>query len=99
MKITDRVVVQGCPSEGGPLAWTLRGHQTWDPLGSSSPNGKKIKNADYASLVNPHHTDADTDPTYQPDADPDSDYYLMGIRMRMRIRLFSRIRIQIIASK
>jgi hypothetical protein len=43
MKKTDRVVGLGCPSEGGPLVWTLRGHQTWDPLGSSSPNEEKKK--------------------------------------------------------
>jgi hypothetical protein len=45
------------------------------------------------SVVDPHHLDAvpdaDLDSTYHPDADPDSDFLLM----RMRIR------IQIIASK
>ncbi len=47
-----------------------------------------------ASVVDPHHTDAD------PDANPDSDFYLMRILMRIRIRRFTlRIRIQILTSK
>jgi hypothetical protein len=51
------------------------------------------------SAVDPHHVDAvpDADSRYHPDADPDSDFLLM----RIRIKLFTlmRIRIQIIASK
>ncbi len=42
-------------------------------------------------FVDPHHIDADPDSTYHPDADPygapDSDFYLMRMRIRMRIRL------------
>jgi hypothetical protein len=51
------------------------------------------------SVVDLYHFDADPDSSYHPDADPDSDFYLM--RMRIRIRLFTlmRIRIQILASK
>ncbi len=30
--------------------------------------------------MDPHHFDVDPDPTYHPDADPDSDFYLMRIR-------------------
>jgi hypothetical protein len=37
------------------------------------------------SVVDLHHFDADTDSTYYPDADPDSDFYLMRIRMRIFI--------------
>jgi hypothetical protein len=43
--------------------------------------------------VDPHHFDVD------PDADPDSEFYLMRIRnyfMRMRIRLFTLMRILIL---
>jgi hypothetical protein len=40
--------------------------------------------------VDPHHVDADPDLTYHPDADPDSDVYL--IWMRIRIRLFTLMR-------
>ncbi len=52
-------------------------------------------------VVDPHHIDADLNSTYlldvDPDADPDSEFYLM----RIRIQLFTmmRIRIQILASK
>ncbi len=35
-------------------------------------------------VVDPHHLDADPDSTYHPDADPNSNLYLM----RMRIRIF-----------
>ncbi len=31
-----------------------------------------------SSVTNPHHFDADPDPTHHPGADPDSDYYLLG---------------------
>jgi hypothetical protein len=34
----------------------------------------------------PHHFDADS--TYHPDEDPDSDFYLMRIQMRIRLRIF-----------
>ncbi len=47
-------------------------------------------------VVDPQHIDADPDSTYHPDADPDSDFYL---RMRIRLFILMRIRIQIIASK
>jgi hypothetical protein len=40
------------------------------------------------SVVDPHHFDADPDSTYDPDADPNSDFYLMWIRMRIHIRIF-----------
>jgi hypothetical protein len=43
------------------------------------------------SVVDQPHVDADPDSTYHPDADPDSDFYLM--RMRIRIRLFTLMRI------
>ncbi len=37
------------------------------------------------SVMDPHHVDADPDSTYHPDADPDvdpeSDFYLMRIRI------------------
>jgi hypothetical protein len=53
------------------------------------------------SVSDPHHLDGVSDSTYHSDADPDSDFYLM--RMRIRIRLFTMmpiwIRIQISASK
>jgi hypothetical protein len=41
--------------------------------------------------VDLHHLDADPDSTYHPDADPDSYFYLM--RIRMRIRLFTLIQL------
>jgi hypothetical protein len=54
-----------------------------------------------SSVVDPHHLDADPDSTYYPDADPESDFHLM--RIRIWIRLFTLtliwIRIQIQASK
>jgi hypothetical protein len=38
-------------------------------------------------VVDPHHIDADPDSTYHhdvdPDADPDSDFYLMRIRIQI----------------
>jgi hypothetical protein len=43
--------------------------------------------------VDPHHVDADPDPTHYPVADPDSVFYLM--RMGIRIRLFTLMRIWI----
>jgi hypothetical protein len=55
------------------------------------------------SVVDPHHVDADS--TFHPDEDPDADpisiFYLKWIWMRIRVRLFTpmRIRIQILASK
>ncbi len=36
-----------------------------------------------SSAADPHHLDADPDPTYYVDADPDSDFYLMRIRIRV----------------
>jgi hypothetical protein len=33
------------------------------------------------SVVDPHHLDADPDLTYHPDADPDSDFFLMRVRI------------------
>jgi hypothetical protein len=55
----------------------------------------------YSSVVDPHQSDADPDSTYHPEADQDSVFYLMLIRMRIQIPLFTliRIRIQILASK
>jgi hypothetical protein len=51
------------------------------------------------SVVDPHHVDADPgadpDSTQHSDSDPDSDFYLM----RIRIRLITLMRIQILASK
>jgi hypothetical protein len=41
------------------------------------------------SVADPHHVDADPDPTYHFDADPDPDFYLMRIRMRIRILSFN----------
>ncbi len=38
-----------------------------------------------SSVVDSHLFDADPDSTYHPDADPDSDFYLMQIRMWIRI--------------
>jgi hypothetical protein len=37
------------------------------------------------SVVDPHNLDADPDSICHPDADPDSDFYLMGIRIQIRI--------------
>jgi hypothetical protein len=57
------------------------------------------------SVVDPRHLDADPDSIYHqdanPDADPDSDFYLMQMRIRTWIRFFTlmRIRIYILASK
>ncbi len=34
-----------------------------------------------SSVVDPHHVDADPYSTYHPDADPDSDFCLMRIRI------------------
>jgi hypothetical protein len=47
------------------------------------------------SVVDPYHGDADS--TYHPDADPDSDFYLMRIQIRLFILML--IRIQIPGSK
>ncbi len=45
--------------------------------------------------------DADPDSTYHPDADPDSDFYLMQIWIRIRLftLMWIRIQIKILASK
>jgi hypothetical protein len=55
------------------------------------------------SVVDPHHLDVDPDAdlTYHPDAHPDPDFYLMRMQSRVRVRLFilMRIRIQILASR
>jgi hypothetical protein len=53
------------------------------------------------SVVDPHHVDADPDSTYHPDADPDADLDSDFLLMRIRIPLFTlmRILIQIFASK
>ncbi len=40
--------------------------------------------------MDPHYLDADPHSTYHPDADPDSDVYLIWIRIR--IRLFTLMR-------
>jgi hypothetical protein len=45
------------------------------------------------SVVDPHHLDANPNSTCNPDADPDSDFYLMRIRMRNQIRLFTLMQI------
>jgi hypothetical protein len=37
------------------------------------------------NVVDPHHFDADQVSTDHPDADPDSDFYLMLIRIRIFI--------------
>ncbi len=44
-----------------------------------------VKKFGESTVVDPHHLDADPYSTYHPDADPDSDFYLMRIRMRIRI--------------
>ncbi len=36
-------------------------------------------------LVDPHHFGGDPDKTQHPDADPDSDFYLMRIQVQFRI--------------
>jgi hypothetical protein len=41
--------------------------------------------------VDPHHFNADPDSTYHPVADPDPDFYLI----RIRIRLFTLIQIDL----
>jgi hypothetical protein len=53
------------------------------------------------SVVDPPHFDADLDSTYHPDEDPDADYYLMLMRIRIGIFNPERIRfwIQILTSK
>jgi hypothetical protein len=55
------------------------------------------------SFVDPHHADPESTNHSDADlvADTDSDFYLMRIRMQIRIRFFTlmRIRIQILASK
>ncbi len=50
-------------------------------------------------IVDGHHFDAYPDLTYHPDADPDAVQNFYYYLMRIRIRLFTRIRIQIQASK
>jgi hypothetical protein len=51
------------------------------------------------SVVDPHHFDADPDSTFDPDEDPDSDFYLMRIRIQlitlMWIWYLMRMRIQV----
>ncbi len=42
-------------------------------------------------VVDPHHFNADPDSTYHPVADPDPDFYLI----RIRIRLFTLIQIDL----
>ncbi len=37
------------------------------------------------SVVDPHHFEADPDSYYHPDEDPDSDFYLIRIRIRIYI--------------
>ncbi len=49
-----------------------------------------------SSVVDPHHANADPDSTYNIDAEPYSDFYLM--RIRIRLSTLMRIRIQILAS-
>ncbi len=51
------------------------------------------------SVVDPLHIDVDAGPdlTFYPDAELDSDFYLM--RIRRRLLTLMRIRIQILASK
>jgi hypothetical protein len=51
-------------------------------------------------VVDPHHhfdadPDALPDSTYHPEADPDADFYLMRIRIRLFSLMRMRIRIQI----
>jgi hypothetical protein len=50
----------------------------------------QVQTAEFWNL-DPYHLDADPDliyhPVANPDADPDSDFYLMRIRMRIRIPL------------
>jgi hypothetical protein len=55
---------------------------------------KRLKSGD---KPHPEISVADPDSTYQPDADPNSDFYFMRmrIRIRMRIRLFTLMRIRI----
>jgi hypothetical protein len=57
----------------------------------------------YGNVVNPQHFDADPDSTHHPDAhldaDPDADLYFMRIRMRLFTLMRIRIRNQILASK
>ncbi len=50
-------------------------------------------------IVDAHHFDAYPGSTYHPDADPDSVQEFYYYLMRNRIQLFTRIRIQIQASK
>jgi hypothetical protein len=51
----------------------------------------------YGSVVDPHHFNADPDSTYQPDADldanPDSGFYLMRIRIRVFTLMCLRIQL------
>ncbi len=63
------------------------------PMSAAKSRG----NTSLYSVVDPHHFDTDPDSIYHPNAEPDSDFYLM----RIRIRLFTliRIRIQILVSK
>jgi hypothetical protein len=50
-----------------------------------------------SSVADPHHLDADPDPTYYLYADPDPDFYLM--RIRIQVPKMIRIRIHNTAQK
>ncbi len=68
------------------------------PLEPVTDYRTRVRYLPSTSVVDPHHfdTDADADPdsTYHPDADPDADFYSMLIWMRMRIQLFTLMRIR-----
>ncbi len=54
-----------------------------------------LSNKRGSSVVDPHHLDADPDSTYHPDTDPDANPDLDFYLTRMRIRLFTLMRMLI----
>ncbi len=52
------------------------------PMSAAKSRG----NTSLCSVVDPHHFVTDPDSIDHPDADPESDFYLMQRRMRIRIR-------------
>jgi hypothetical protein len=60
---------------------------------TGNENGRTTTNLSLVSVVDPHHLDADPDSTYHPDADLDSYFYLIQIRIPVRLFTLMRIRI------
>ncbi len=87
---------QDCRTAAAPAGCPSR---TRTPAESCSTPFQKKRSV----LMGPHHVDSDPDSTYlpraEPDADLDSDFYLMRIRIRLFTLMRIWIRIQILASK